>query len=1021
LEQPQQGADAPRSPQPAQLEQIRQRFVEQVREQRGQLAARREALRRAARRLVQRKHRLDGAEAELSRKQDEVALRHSAVEASLEQIERERSLLDEQHRQFAAARQDQQEEVGRREADLAEREGRLAQERSELEQGQRRYRDDLVRLDRLQATLEQRTRQMQAQALEIDKRFEQLQRDSRELEQQAAQTDDWHTRLTGETERLARERKEQEEAAAQFDQRAAALEGQQAMLATLRTRLERMREELRRQEQALATQRSQQEASEAECSRRLEESRRLRDDFDNDRALFEQERSRFAQRQATLDEAVARLRQAQETFDAEQSVLAQRQQQLDAMAAEQGEQAERLLTRAAQLEDLHTRVAAERQTLRDREVGLVKSEQALTALQEQLRQRSDELLGRAQALEERERTVAEAAGAVAQRAEALDQAQREADQRLEPLRRELETRAAELERLGHELEERTAALKGDAQRQETSAREFAGQRLAWDAQRQTESEAGERSRADLEAARRDTLELLRQIPDLEGRTAAAVERLQRGREQLREQLAEVHNYARQSRDDLDGARKQVQAELERVRQQELDLHVARDEHRLAVAAFRQQAIEWQALVGEMKQMLQSGETRLERRQSEVDEQARQVADSAARLAAQAEALQERERQVAERRGEVTRHLEDMREWYRRKLRELSGVDTVDEPVLESEASSIPLAEPARPILPLTGDLEPGDQQLGDLLRSLRLVDDETLTVLLLEARRQRRSLRQLLLAGNYLTLYQLALIEAGNLDGLVLGPVRVVDRLQATAREAVYRVFDPRHEREAVLRHLGEAEMEDAVRPDEFRQRFGAAVALSHPQLATTYEVLDIGGRPAVLQEWLSGLSATDWPPLTAAPGVWYRLLTQAALALRTAHDAGLVHGHLSAASFVCTAAGVLKLVGLGEPVWLTGASASAAVEPTPAEDLAALGRLATAWAEAAPGRGKAKPFPEALAAVLDRLAGADGTEPFVDAAALQEELERVSDQIPANAAAWERFVKQVRESSAERALRRSA
>ena len=96
------------------------------------------------------------------------------------------------------------------------------------------------------------------------------------------------------------------------------------------------------------------------------------------------------------------------------------------------------------------------------------------------------------------------------------------------------------------------------------------------------------------------------------------------------------------------------------------------------------------------------------------------------------------------------------------------------------------------ILSLTQEVDPGDRQLGDLLRSLELVDADTLAALLLEARRQRRSLRQLLLAGNYLTLYRIALIEAGNLHGLVLGPVRVIDRLQGTPREAVYRVFDPR-------------------------------------------------------------------------------------------------------------------------------------------------------------------------------------------------------------------------------------
>src|SRR5262249_10926488 len=162
-------------------------------------------------------------------------------------------------------------------------------------------------------------------------------------------------------------------------------------------------------------------------------------------------------------------------------------------------------------------------------------------------------------------------------------------------------------------------------------------------------------------------------------------------------------------------------------------------------------------------------------------------------------------------------------------------------------------------------------------------------------------------AGGCLTLYQLALIEAGNLDGLVLGPVRVVDRLRATAREAVYRVFDPRRGREAVLRHLSEAEMQDAVHPDDVRQRLRAAPAVQPPDLAGTLEVLEVAGRPAVLQEWLTGLPSTDWPALAAVPGVWYRLLSQAALGLHTAHQAGLTHGRLRADRVVLTAEGVVK------------------------------------------------------------------------------------------------------------------
>src|SRR5262245_61429148 len=158
------------------------------------------------------------------------------------------------------------------------------------------------------------------------------------------------------------------------------------------------------------------------------------------------------------------------------------------------------------------------------------------------------------------------------------------------------------------------------------------------------------------------------------------------------------------------------------------------------------------------------------------------------------------------------------------------------------------------------ELPPADRQLGELLASLGLVDAETLQALWTEAHRQRRSLRQLLLAGEYLTLYQMALIEAGNLDGLVLGSLRVIDRLPSSPREAVYRVFDPRRNTEALLRHLAESEMDDAVHPDEFRQRFTAAANVQHSNVQTVYEVLEITGRPAVLLEWPIGLSGGEWP-----------------------------------------------------------------------------------------------------------------------------------------------------------------
>src|SRR5207248_5078852 len=117
----------------------------------------------------------------------------------------------------------------------------------------------------------------------------------------------------------------------------------------------------------------------------------------------------------------------------------------------------------------------------------------------------------------------------------------------------------------------------------------------------------------------------------------------------------------------------------------------------------------------------------------------------------------------------------------------------------------------RSILSITSSVDQGDLKLGQVLRTSQLIDADTLSALLAEARRQRRSLRQVLLASGVVTLYQLAMIEAGNVAGLMLGPVRVIDRIRATPLETVFRVFDPRRGTEAILRHLAEAPMHDAV------------------------------------------------------------------------------------------------------------------------------------------------------------------------------------------------------------------
>ncbi len=1017
---------------------IRTQLYERYRERRDRLAGLQEAVERAAQKVQENKRRVEADLQEVETQRRENETRHADLQKQAQELRQTQLELEEQRRRLDKREQEHEQELNTRFGDYQERADKLVADRQALETSQAEHRADLARLDRLQATLEQREKQLDGRAREIEQRFTQLQQDSRDLEESVSQLDEWQAKLTAEAEQLKQQKADQDAAAAQVAQRAAALEGQQAAVATLRTRLERMRLDIRKEEQQLGEQRTRQEELEAVLRQRQEELDRRQQELDAENANRESQRQELLQRSATLDAAVAQLRQAQESLAAEENSLRQRAADLDARFAAHAEQAGLVEGRAAQLEEAYKRVEAERQALRERTQDLAQAEQARQVLQEQLRRRSEELVAGQKTLADQTHLLEERAAALENQRAEIDRGRAEVEQQLAAQREELDRWGGEIEKHRADLAARELTWANHAERVKAAGRAIAGERKALAdersasaAQRLEAIQAASQARAEYEQARRAAIELQQQLPELELRAGTALERLTQAREQLRDHLAEVTTYTRQCQDDLESVRTLVQTEGERVQQQEVALRRSQDEHRLAVVAFRQQLIDWQAQVAEIKRLLAQDESRLVRQQARVEEQAREVDATTQRLAKQSEELEEQHRLVAERRVEMDRHLADMREWYRGKLRDLAGVDAatikvgkpaprgteIDDEVVDASVHSA--EQPL--ILSITGEVDPSDRQLGDLLRSLGLIESETLMALLIEARQQRRSLRQMLLTSGVVTLYQMALIEAGNLDALMLGPVRVVDRLRVTPYEAVYRVFDPRRGQDAVLRHLAEAEMQDAVHPDEFRQRFSQAMIV-HPNLAATLEVLEISGRPAALQEWLTGLPSTEWGLLTSAPGVCFRLLGQAALGLQTAHDIGLMHGHLQPESLLLTADGILKTCGFGEPLWLLGPNVS-----TPEDvraDLDALGRIVGGWINPSGRRqgSKIKGIPDSLRALVDRLVGSDISNLYPSAAALLEDLDRVGADVPPNSEAWDRLLRHVRENALPAtALRRSA
>jgi hypothetical protein len=225
-----------------------------------------------------------------------------------------------------------------------------------------------------------------------------------------------------------------------------------------------------------------------------------------------------------------------------------------------------------------------------------------------------------------------------------------------------------------------------------------------------------------------------------------------------------------------------------------------------------------------------------------------------------------------------------------------------------------------------------------------------------------------------------------------------------------------------LLRHLGESESADAIHPDEYRQRFAAVRDAAHPNLETVVEVLDINGRPAVVQEWLTGLYSADWSPYAAHPGCWVRLATMAAAGLDAAHRAGLVHGRITSDAFLLTPDGAVKVAGFGEPPWLAQA-ATESPATSPAADLRAFGQVLFGWSQLAGKKrsSKSKAFPEALWTVIRRLE-ADAEPPMADTVApalpyatsgdVLANLQRIARETPFSDEAWEKLLKHVADNA---------
>ena len=180
-----------------------------------------------------------------------------------------------------------------------------------------------------------------------------------------------------------------------------------------------------------------------------------------------------------------------------------------------------------------------------------------------------------------------------------------------------------------------------------------------------------------------------------------------------------------------------------------------------------------------------------------------------------------------------------------------------------------------------------------------------------------------------------------------LGQYKILEVVGPGSLGDVYRARDTRVGRTVAITEVSDHIGSSPERRERFLQDARAAVAVSHPNIVTLYEVCDDAGQLYLVYEFVQGqtlASVIGGRPLN--PRRALDLASQIAEALAEAHAADLVHGAITVDTIVITPKGHAKIVDFGLGGWTTagagrpGEAGGAAGSAGYRADLAALGAI---------------------------------------------------------------------------------
>jgi serine/threonine protein kinase len=164
-----------------------------------------------------------------------------------------------------------------------------------------------------------------------------------------------------------------------------------------------------------------------------------------------------------------------------------------------------------------------------------------------------------------------------------------------------------------------------------------------------------------------------------------------------------------------------------------------------------------------------------------------------------------------------------------------------------------------------------------------------------------RLLAKELVRREWLTPFQVNQIMTGKGDQLILGWLRMRERLGEGAMGQVFKAWNVRTQRVVAVKTLLKDLVANSRAMDRFRQEIEAAAQLDHPNIVKVRDADEIDSRPFMVMDYIDGVNLSSLiktkGPLPVSMAV--ECARQAALALQHAFERGVVHRDVKPANLL--------------------------------------------------------------------------------------------------------------------------